>query len=238
MSDSTSPSDSALSKMVIHSFSDKDFQQELKSMLFTVPINPESFTKNYKVDLDNRTGHGQPGTQPGYKSSSPEELKIEFVLDGTGTVEGYPDQYANETVHDQLTDFLNCVYTFNGTIHRPNFVIVIWGSEIRFPGTVSAVDLNHTLFMPNGTPLRVKVSVTFVKSESDNARAAANKIQSPDLTLYHKVQRGDRLDLLTFSKYNDPNYVLQVGLVNNLVTVRKIAPPQELYFPPFAQNES
>jgi hypothetical protein len=238
MSVSTSPSDSALSKMVIHSFSDKDFQQEELDKLFTVPINPESFTKNYKVDLDNRTGHGQPGTQPGYKSSSPEELKIDFILDGTGTVEGYPSQYANVSVHDQLKAFLDCVYTFNGTIHRPNFVIVIWGSEIRFPGTVSSVDLNHTLFLPNGTPLRIKVSVTFVKSESDKARAAANKMQSPDLTHYHRVQRGDRLDLLTFSKYNDPNYFLQVGRVNNLVTVRKIAPPQEIYFPPFAQNET
>ena len=238
MSDSTSPSDSALSKMVIHSFSDKDFQQEEKDKLFTVPINPESFTRNYKVDLDNRTGHGQPGTQPGYKSSSPEELKVDFILDGTGTVEGYPAQYDKKSVHAQLKAFLDCVYTFNGAIHRPNFVIVIWGSEIRFPGTVSSVDLNHTLFLPNGTPLRVKVSVTFVQSESDKARVAAANLQSPDLTHYHRVQRGDRLDLLTYSKYNDPNYFLQVGRVNNLVTVRKIAPPQELYFPPFAQNEA
>ena len=237
MSDSTSPSDSALSKMVIHCFSDKDFQQEEKDKLFTVPINPESFTRNYKVDLDNRAGHGQPSTQPGYKSTSPQELKIDFLLDGTGTVEGYPAQYDGMSVHKQLSAFFKCI-GFNGDIHRPNYVIVIWGTEIRFPGTVSSIDLSHTLFLPNGDPLRVKVSVTFVESESDNARAAINKMQSPDLTKYHRVQRGDRLDLLTFSKYNDPNYFLQVGRVNNLVTVRKIAPPQELYFPPFAQNES
>lgn len=238
MSDSISPSDGALSKMVIHSFSDKDFQQELKSMMFTVPINPEGFTKNYKVDLDTRTGHGQPGTQPGYKSSTPEELKIDFVLDGTGTMEGYPDKYKNVSVHDQLDAFLKCVYTFNGDIHRPNFVIVIWGSEIRFPGTVSSIDLNHTLFLSNGNPLRVKVSVTFKKSESDKARIAAANLKSPDLTYSKKVQRGDRLDLLTFSKYNDPNYLLQVGRVNGLVTVRKIAPSTEIFFPPFAQNET
>jgi hypothetical protein len=237
MSVSPTPTDSALSKMVIHSFSDKDFQQEEKDKLFTVPINPESFYRNYKVDLDNRTGHGQPGTQPGYKSTSPEELRVDFVLDGSGTVEGYPSQYDGMSVHDQLSAFLTCI-GFNGDIHRPNFVIVIWGSEVRFPGTVSNVDLSHTLFMPNGTPLRVKVGVTFVKSESDNARAAVNRMQSPDLTHYHRVQRGDRLDLLTFSKYNDPNYFLQVGRVNNLVTVRKIAPPQELYFPPFAKKDS
>jgi hypothetical protein len=224
--------------MVIHSFSDKDCQQELKDLVFTVPINPESFTRNYKVDLDTRTGHGQPGTQPGYKSSAPEELKIDFVLDGTGTMEGYPKKYDKMPVEIQLKKFLDCVYTFNGNTHRPNFIIVVWGSEIHFPGTASNVDLNYTLFLPNGNPLRVKVSATFKKSESDKARAAANEFKSPDLTKYKQVQLGDRLDLLTFQKYNDPSYVLQVGRVNNLTTVRKLTPATSLYFPPFAQNDA
>ena len=237
-STSTSPSDSALSKMVIHSFTDKDYKKEVTTLLFTVPINPETFTKNYKVDLDTRTGHGQPGTQPGYKASPPEDLKIDFVLDGTGTMQGYPSQYAGMSVHDQLQKFLDCVYTFNSETHRPPFVTVVWGSEINFKGILANVDLNHTLFLPNGNPLRIKVSATFKKSESDQARTADNAPESPDLTKYLKVQQGDRLDWLTYTKYNDPKYFLQVGRVNNLVTVRKIAPPQDLYFPPFAQNDT
>ena len=64
MSDSISTSDNALTKMVIHAYSDKDFSDELEDLMFTLPVNPEAFTKDYKVDLDTRTGHGQPGTQP------------------------------------------------------------------------------------------------------------------------------------------------------------------------------
>jgi hypothetical protein len=237
-SGSSSPSDSSITKMVIHSYSDKDFKHEITDMMFTVPVNPESFMKNYKVDLDTRTGHGQPGTQPGYKSSAPQELKIDFVLDGTGTIQYYPSMYANMTVHDQLKKFMKCVYDFNGDNHRPNYVVIIWGSEVKFPGQVSNVEVNHTLFLPNGNPLRVKISATFKMSESDQARIISNEFKSPDLTKYRRVQRGDRLDLLTFNQYNDPNYFLQLGRVNGLVTVRQIQPPQELYFPPFAQNES
>lgn len=222
--------------MKIHAFSDKDYGTELDQFLFEVPINPESFTRNYKIDLDTRTGHGQPGTQPGYKGSAPEELKIDFVLDGTGTIQGYVPKYKNMTVHNQLKAFLDCVYKYNDDTHRPNFVTVIWGTEVNFKGTVSNVELNHTLFLPDGSPLRVKVSATFKQSESDKARAAKTAAKSPDMTKYQLVQQGDRLDLLTFKKYNDPGYFLQVGRVNNLVTVRKIAPPQELYFPPFSQN--
>jgi hypothetical protein len=238
MSGSTIPFGGALTKMVIHSYADKDFKQELKQFMFTVPINSESFTKNYKIDLDTRTGHGQPGTQPGYKASAPEDLKIDFILDGTGAIMGYPPQLASLSVHDQLQLFLNCVYTFNGDTHRPNFLVVIYGSEINFKGTLSNVDLNHTLFLPTGDPLRIKVSATIKKSESDNARAAANAPKSPDLTKYRQVQQGDRLDLLTYNQYNDVSYFLQVGRANKLVTVRKIGPPQELYFPPFAQNDT
>jgi hypothetical protein len=112
-------------------------------------------------------------------------------------------------------------------------VMVVWGSDINFKGLLSTVDLNYTLFLPNGDPLRVKVSATFKKSETDQQRA---KAQSPDLTKSRQVKQGDRLDLLTDAQYNDPSYFLQVGRVNNLVTVRTLKPGTTIYFPPFAQN--
>ena len=225
---------SAVTKMVIHSFSDKDYKNELTQNLFTVPINPESFTRNYKIDLDTRAGHGQPGTQPGYKASPPDDLKIEFILDGTGTLQGYPTQYSGMSVHDQLDLFLTCCYKFNPDTHRPPFTMVVWGADINFKGLLSNVDLNYTLFLPNGDPLRVKVNATFKKSETDQQRAKAN---SPDLTKARQVQLGDRLDNLTYSHYNDPSYFLQVGRANNLVTVRNLDVGKTLCFPPFAQNQ-
>lgn len=233
MSDST-PFGSAVTKMVIHSYKDKDYTDELAESPFTIPINPENFTRNYKIDLDTRTGHGQPGTQPTYKASPPDDLKVDFILDGTGTMMGYPVKYQGMSVHDQLDLFLTCTYKFDTETHRPPFVIVIWGADVNFKGVLSNVDLSYNLFLPNGDPLRVKVSATFKKSETDQQRAKAN---SPDLTKAKQVQSGDRLDNLTFNYYNDPGYILQVGQVNNLVTLRKLTTGSTLYFPPFAQNQ-
>jgi hypothetical protein len=149
-------------------------------------------------------------------------------------MQGYPDQYKSKSVHDQLGLFLTCVYTFNTETHRPPFVMVIWGADVHFKGVLSNVDLTYSLFLPNGDPLRVKVSATFKKSETDQQRAKAH---SPDLTKAKLVQQGDRLDLLTFTYYNDPKYVLQVGRVNGLVTVRTLSPGVTLHFPPFAQTQ-
>lgn len=238
MSDNTPITDKSLTKLAFHCFTDKNFQTEDKSLLFITPINPETFTRTYKVDQDTRTGHGQPGTQPGYKSNPPEELKLDFVLDGTGTMEGYAKPYDGMPVKLQVEKFIKCVYKYYGKYHRPNFVIIFWGAELKFPCQLSNLSINYTLFLPNGDPLRAKISATFKETQSAEARAAAKKISSPDLTHFKQVRDGDRLDALTYNMYNDPNYFLQVGRANNLTTVRKIAPPVQLYFPPFAQNET
>jgi hypothetical protein len=221
-----------LSKLIIHSYEKNDFKIEDKSKLFTTPINPESFTKNYKVELDTQRGHGQSTTNPQYKSSAPQELKIDFILDGTKTLEGYVDEYNKLEVHDQLEKLLNCVYDVDHEIHRPRFLNVQWGSEINFNCVLSSLDLNHTLFNPNGSPLRVKVSASFIHYVSPQERAKAGENKSPDLTHYKKVNEGDRLDLLTNSVYNTPNYFLQVGKINSLTTVRRLKAGTQIYLPP------
>jgi hypothetical protein len=226
-----------LTKMVIHSYQKKDFLVEDKNLTFTTPINPETFTRTSNIELETSRGHGKPGTDPKYKSTKPEELKIEFVLDGTNTLEGYVDKYNKMEVHEQIKAFTDCVYKYEGKIHRPRFLIVHWGKELKFPCVLSKLDVSYSLFKSNGNPLRAKLTATFVKYESEQAVAAAARINSPDLTHYRQAKQGDRLDLMTYNIYNDPNYFLQVGLVNNLSSVRRIKPGLDLYFPPINKNE-
>jgi hypothetical protein len=206
--------------------------------MFTTPINPETFTKNYKVELDTTRGHGQSSTNPQYKSSAPQELKIEFVLDGTKTVEGYVEEYKKLDVHDQLKKLLQCVYDVDGEIHRPRFLNIQWGSEIDFNCVLSSLDINHTLFNANGSPLRVKISASFTHYVSPKQRESGHQNKSPDLTHYRRVNQGDRLDLMTYNIYNDSNFFLQVAKANGLGSVRNLKPGIEIYLPPLDKTES
>jgi hypothetical protein len=226
-----------LAKLVIHSFQKNDFKEEDKSKLFTTPINPESFVKHYKVELDTTRGHGQSTTNPQYKSSAPQELRIEFLLDGTKTLEGYVEEYKKIDVHEQLDKLLKCVYDIDGEIHRPRFLNVQWGSEINFNCVLQSLDINNTLFNPNGTPLRAKVTASFIHYVSPEERAKSDPQKSPDLTHYRKVKQGDRLDLMTYKIYNDANYFLQVGKVNGLTSVRNIQAGTEIYLPPLDKTD-
>jgi hypothetical protein len=230
-----------LEKLVIRSFENRDFSGEDPARKFMTPINPESFTQTFKVNADTSHGHGNPGTEAKYKSTEPEQLKLEFILDGSKTMEGYGGEnkdYISRKVHDQLEDLKKCVYNFDGKIHRPRFLVVMWGSEINFKCVLSNLDLNYTLFEPDGSPLRVKVSATFLAHKSREQLLAESKASSPDLTHFRKVKQGDRLDLLTNSIYNNPKYFMQIGKVNGLTTLRQVIPGTNLYFPPFNKNEA
>lgn len=235
-----------MDKLRIYAFADRNFEDSGEGMpagkpAFIAPINPDSFTKNFAIALDRRSGHGNQGTDPRYKRTEPEELRLEFILDGTQTMEGYggeDKEIKSMPVHEQIEKFLNSVYQMDGEIHRPKFLLLIWGSEIRFRCVLSNLDINHTLFNEKGEPLRARLTTTFLNYRAREAREAEERRRSPDLTHFRKVKQGDRLDLLTFKIYNDPKYFLQVAKANTLTHLRNIAPNLNLYFPPFDKNET
>jgi hypothetical protein len=227
--------DRSLNKITICSYKDKELTTKLGE--FKVPINPETYSQNLKVNLDTNKGHGQQGTDPKYKSTDPEQLKLDIVLDGTRTLEGYDKSHDNKTVKEQLEEFQKCVYYMEGEIHRPRFLNIFWGKEINFPCVLSQLDINYTMFYPDGSPLRIKISATFLKYLSEKKREAEQKKRSPDLTHERYAKTNDRLDLLTYNIYNDPRYLLQIGLVNGLTSLRKLPIGKKLFFPPFAKTE-
>jgi hypothetical protein len=237
-----------LEKLVIISFRDKNFTDEVKDSKFTAPINPESFTKNFKVERDSRAAHGSAGRDPKFTSTGPQELKLEFILDGTGTMEGYVEVENKKkgpenngpylSVHQQLQAFLKCVYDYDGEIHGPRYLIVFWGSDIKFPCVLTNLDVNHTLFATNGFPIRVRLSATFMGYITPESQKALTRVSSPDLTHHRKIKLGDRLDLMTDRIYKDPRFLLQVAKANRLSTIRQLKPGADIYFPPFDKNEA
>ena len=222
-----------LIKVLIHAYEDEAFQTKsgLSPNPISLPVNPESFTQNFKIALNQQQGQGNQSTNSDYKGTKPEELKFDFIFDGTNTIEGYKYNGDDHSVKAQLDIFMNTVYNMNGEIHRPHFLQVQWG-EFMFPCILSNLDLNYTLFQPNGDPLRIKVNATFLNYVAQKERVAREKRRSPDLTHVRLVKGGDRLDLMTSKIYKDSQFVTQIAKANGLTTFRKIKPGIELVFPP------
>jgi hypothetical protein len=231
----------AVEKVRIFAYTNKQLTQPNKSVSqpFYLPLNPENYSKNFKIETDERRGHGNQGTDPRYKSTAPEELKLEFILDGTGAIENYHyTDPSKKSVKDQFDLFLKTVYQIESKSHRPNFLKVYWGEYLKFPCILSSLDVNYQLFESNGDPLRIKLSATFLSYLGPEERTARERLNSPDLTHVRETKAGDRLDLMTHDIYNDNNYLLQVAQVNGLTTFRRLDSGIKLRFPPIAKNRN
>ncbi|MCB0565595.1 MAG: hypothetical protein H6573_28075 [Lewinellaceae bacterium] len=232
-------SDGELTKVVIRAFKNKKLTvpvDEAEHREFKLPVNPESYSKNYKVEYDTKKGQGNQGTNPRFKSTAPEELKIEFIFDGTDTIEGYT--YPGKPVAKQIDHFLNTVYNLKGEIHKPHFLKVVWGNSFTFDCILTSLDLNYTLFKPNGEPLRAKASATFLNYIEQEKRVKKENKKSPDLTHVRQVKEGDTLPLMVYNIYGDVSYYLQVARKNGLSTIRQLKVGTEMIFPPVVKNNT
>ncbi len=221
-------------KAVIVPYTDKDYRNKVKDTEFVIPVNPESYSQNFKVEVDRTRAHGNQKTGPRFKSTAPEELKLEFIIDGTGTIEGY--WYDDHTVGQQINLFKKVVYNFNGDIHRPNFIKVFWG-DFTFQCILTNLDINYTLFDWDGSPLRAKISATFTDFVAQEERAARERARSPDITHFRDVPAGQRMDLMTHEIYKTSKWTLHVSKSNNLTSFRQTLTGTELIFPPLSKTE-
>ena len=195
--------------------------------VFEALINPAGYGHDFTIRYARNQALGQAGNEAKFHASQPEKLNLkELVLDGTGAVPG-----TSMPVKDQVTALRNTVYTYVGTKHEAPIVQVVWGSLI-FYGRAENLKFDYTLFMPNGEPLRAKITLAFVEYTSAAEIVKESQPSSPDLTHLVVVRAGDTLPLLCDRIYRDPAYYREVARINGLTAFRQLLPGSRLRFPP------
>ena len=221
-----------ITKVIIRAFTKKSFSASSeinKESPYELPINPESYSRSFKLEYDKSKGQGNQGTDAKYKGTSPEELKLEFMFDGTGTVMGNTQK--DVSINTQVYDFLETVYFMNGEIHQPKFLKIVWGKSFTFNCVLTNLDINYTLFNRKGEPLRAKVNASLIGFSDPLKRILEEDKSSPDLTHVRTVMAGDKLPLMTHEIYGDDSWYIEVARANNLTSFRKLKPGQEIFFP-------
>lgn len=153
-------------------------------------------------------------------------------MDGTGVV---PGSDKAKSVYQQLKKLKDTGYTYNGKIHEPNYVQIIWGSML-FNGRLTSLNVEYNLFKPDGTPLRANVDLDFKGFTSKDLETRMANSSSPDLSHLITIKSGDTLPKLCHEIYKDSTYCFEIAEINGLSSFRNVKPGTQLLFPPLMKN--
>ena len=190
-------------------------------------INPESLKWDRSIAYNEKQSPDSSSSSQKYKNTPSEKLSFDIIIDCTGVVDA---KRIDLTAEIDLLE--SVVYKYNGAIHRPNFVKIQWGKNLVFKGVLKTFDTTYTLFKPDGSPLRAKVSLNFTEYISPEDLKKYEKQQSPDVTHLVKIIQGDTLPGLCQKIWNNPDYYVQVAEFNGLNKFRNLKGGNNLVFPP------
>lgn len=223
----------SLEKMTVEAYSDAEFTASAGEP-FPVYINPANYSHSYRICYNNRQAQASNGASPNFNRIANETVKFELVFDGTGVVpSAMPgvEPFTGDGIAEQIEEFKDLVFTFDGSIHSPKYVRLCWGM-LLFNCRLSTLDLNYTLFKPDGTPLRARANATFIGFTSEKKLARQANASSPDLSHVVTVKGGDTLPLLCYRIYGSSTPYLEVARVNKLANFRQLIAGTQLLFPP------
>lgn len=221
----------SLEALKITGYTDEEFQTAFAGQPYSVMINPDSIKWDRTVEYNEQQPPDSSSPSQKYKSTPTEKLSFDIIIDCTGIVDSTRTNMATE-----ISALENIIYSYNGDIHRPNFVKIQWGQDISFNGVLTTFNTSYTLFKPDGSPLRAKISLAFSQYISPSTVAKIDAAASPDLTHVVTVVQSMNLPQLCQKVWNDYSYYVQVAKFNELNKFRNLKGVSKLIFPPIIQS--
>jgi hypothetical protein len=212
---------------------------------YVVQVNPAAYTINQQLNYADRQGQGDSGSDAVFSGSLPTTMNFSFVFDATGVVPppselgGIPlagaiaSALSDEEeflVMNEIDKFNHVVYDYQGEIHRPRKVLLVWG-VLSFACVLTSVSYEFKLFKPDGTPLRAHATCAFQEALTDCERELIEANSSPDLAHLREVREGDKLPLMSHQVYGDPRHYIAVAQFNKIVNFRRLKPGARLAMP-------
>lgn len=214
-----------VSKLKIFSYLDAERKQKAGEPM-EVLLNPESYSNKISVQFSGKQVSGTSGILPKFNKIEAQKLDFELLFDSTGVINNMKNG-----VDAELEKFKNLTLKYEGTIHRPRFLSLYWGT-LKFDCCLESLDITYKLFQSDGLPLRAVAKVSFLGFMDDTKRVAKENASSPDLTHVRTVMEGDTLPLMSFRIYGDSKYYIEVAKANGLNSFRELKTGSRIVFPP------
>jgi hypothetical protein len=191
-------------------------------------FNPENITINKEVTWKRRPNIGDDASPPIFAGGEPLTLMLQDLLfDTTDTGSDVRNEYKMLTELAMINKSVKDAKTGQSAPPSCRFQ---WGSFLAFKAVIESVKQTFTLFKPDGTPLRAKVTVT-VREVPDPA-APQNPTSRSEARKIWVVEEGQRLDWIAFQEYGDSARWRYIAETNNLNNPLDLRPGQVLKLTP------
>jgi hypothetical protein len=182
-----------------------------------VMFNPEEYTVNKDVNYAQTgvPGLNAPITQ--FVHGNAQTLEMELFLD---TYEEHREgsrvlNRAGEDVRTltrKVTDLMNV----NPQTHAPQRLLFTWGESFAFTCVLARASQRFILFLPNGTPVRARLQVTFNEFNNVELEAKESKRETADFSELYVVGQGETLSAIAGRTYGNPTLWRPIAVRNDI----------------------
>lgn len=195
---------------------------------FSVLFNPSE----YSIDGASKWAEQEKrGQKPELQYTGGERRKLGMEL--------FFDTYEARTdVRDHTVKLANLL-VFNKEKHRPPKVTLSWGREapggafadFPFTGVLESLKQHFTMFASDGTPVRAKLSVSFIQFSLTEEELKKNGPNSADKTKTYLVKQGETASDIAGLFYQDPTRWRAIAVANDIEDPRRLRAGQMIVIP-------
>jgi len=205
-----------------------------------VQFNPEEYTLNRDINYAQAAIPGLSGPILQFVNGNLQTLEMELFLDsyeqhkvGSTTINGA------QTDVRQLVMQVADLMAIDPTTHAPPVLLFAWGS-LAFTCVLARLSQRYTMFLPDGTPVRARLTVTFNEYRNIDLEAKEIKRETSDYSKRHVATEGETLSSIAGVEYGDPRLWRVIAVANQLQFARNLDPGAKLLLPnlPFRDPES
>jgi LysM repeat protein len=191
-----------------------------KSRDISVLFNPSEYT------LEKENEYASIGI-PGLESPI-----LQFIRGGQETLsmELFFDSYEQKRDVRDYTDQITGLLKIDRNIRAPPLLKFIWG-KLSFTSVLKRATRKFTMFLPDGTPVRATMNVTFQKYQTDDATEEIDS-GSADKTRIYTVNEGDSLWRLSARFYGSPGMWRKIADKNQFEDPLKLNSGTRIVIPP------
>lgn len=205
-----------------------------------VLFNPEEYSLKREINYAQAAVPGLSAPIIQFVNGNLQTLEMDLLLDSLEqhSEGGRVVVAAGSDIREQtrrVTDLMD----IDPATHAPPVLLFTWAS-LTFTCVLASATQQFLMFLPDGTPVRARLQVTFNEFRNADLEAKEVKRETADYSKLHVVGEGETLSSIAAQVYGDPLRWRPIAIRNAVDVPAAIAPGTQLVVPalPFTDPDT